>query len=202
MFGLTPAEKRPLMPKAKHAHTPSTSSPESSVNDERLSRYYCNLDGGLLTARSALALIDMLAERERLPPNTSLCLIGISDTLGSALNQLQALADEMGVASGDIDDCDAPPAEGPPAPQEGASAWNTPDRQAIEDLHAVCDLLEALAVANHAQQFRIRRRTLLLLRRAQQAALDRLSTALSHTAANSIADNGALPKQQGSMIDA
>jgi hypothetical protein len=57
-------------------------------------------------------------------------------------------------------------------------------QQAIEDLRAVCDQLEALAVANHAKQFRIRRRSLMLLSRAQQSALDRLSAALAWSDTN------------------
>jgi hypothetical protein len=82
------------------------------------------------------------------------------------------------------------------------TARPTPDHHAIEDLRAICDLLEALAVANKATQFRIRRRSLALLTRIQRSTLDRLSVALSHTDASSIANTGWHSKSQGNETDA
>jgi hypothetical protein len=50
------------MAKAKHAHTPSTLSLESSVYSESLTGYIAILNGALLTANAALAAPTSLAD--------------------------------------------------------------------------------------------------------------------------------------------
>jgi hypothetical protein len=92
------------MAKAKHAHTPSTLSLESSVYSEGLTGYVAILNGALLTANAAAAMLDLVSQHEDAWTKTGLCLIGISDVLDTAIDQLEELSEEMTLAAGDIAD--------------------------------------------------------------------------------------------------